>query len=61
MDKKQLKITLKKSKIGRTENQLANLKALGLSKVGQTVIKEDNPQIRGMIDKVIFMLNVEEI
>lgn len=61
MDKKQLKITLKKSKIGRTENQLANLKALGLSKVGQTVIKEDNPQTRGMIDKVIFMLNVEEI
>jgi large subunit ribosomal protein L30 len=61
MDKKQLKITLKKSKIGRTENQLANLKALGLNKVGQTVIKEDNPQTRGMIDKVIFMLNVEEI
>lgn len=58
---KQLKITLKKSKIGRTQNQLANLKALGLNKVGTSVVKEDNPQIRGMIDKVVFMLDVEEI
>jgi large subunit ribosomal protein L30 len=58
---KQLKITLKKSKIGRTENQLANLKALGLTKVGKTVMKQDTPQIRGMIDKVRFMLDVEEI
>lgn len=58
---KQLKITLVKSKIGRKDNQLANLKALGLSKVGKTVIKEDNPEIRGMIEKVSFMLQVEEI
>ncbi len=58
---KQLKITLVKSKIGRKDNQLANLKALGLSKVGKTVIKEDSPEIRGMIEKVSFMLQVEEI
>ncbi|MEL7570212.1 MAG: 50S ribosomal protein L30 [Eubacteriaceae bacterium] len=58
---KQLKITLVKSKIGRKDNQLANLKALGLSKVGKTVIKEDSPEIRGMIEKVSFMLEVEEI
>ena len=58
---KQLKITLVKSKIGRKDNQLANLKALGLNKVGKTVIKEDSPEIRGMIDKVSFMLQVEEI
>lgn len=58
---KQLKITLLKSKIGRKENQLANLKALGLNKVGKTVIKEDTPEIRGMIEKVSFMLQVEEI
>ncbi len=58
---KQLKITLVKSKIGRKDNQLANLKALGLNKVGKTVIKEDSPEIRGMIDKVSFMLEVEEI
>ena len=58
---KQLKITLKKSKIGRLDNQLANLQALGLTKIGQSVIKQDTPQIRGMIEKVIFMLDVEEI
>jgi len=58
---KQLKITLKKSMIGRTENQIANLKALGLNKVGKTVVQEDTPQIRGMIEKVLFMLDVEEI
>jgi large subunit ribosomal protein L30 len=58
---KQLKITLKKSKIGRTENQLANLEALGLNKLGKTVIKQDTPQIRGMIDKVRFMIDIEEV
>lgn len=58
---KQLKIKLVKSKIGKKDNQLANLKALGLSKVGKTVIKEDSPEIRGMIEKVSFMLEVEEI
>lgn len=57
----QLKITLKKSKIGKTENQIANLKALGLTKVGKSVILNDTPQIRGIIDKVLFMLDVEEI
>jgi large subunit ribosomal protein L30 len=57
----QLKITLKRSKIGRTEKQLANLEALGLNKIGKAVVKEDTPQIRGMIDKVSFMLEVEEI
>lgn len=56
-----LKITLKKSKIGRIEKHIKNVEALGLRKVGQTVIKEDNPAIRGMIDKISFMLEVEEI
>ncbi len=58
---KQLKITLRKSKIGRLQNQIANLQALGLSKIGSSVIKEDTPQTRGMIEKVSFMLDVEEI
>jgi large subunit ribosomal protein L30 len=34
---------------------------LGLKKIGQTVIKEDTPQIRGMINKIDFMLEVEEV
>ncbi len=58
---KQLKITLKKSKIGRLQNQIANLEALGLKKIGSSVIKENTPQTRGMIEKVSFMLDVEEI
>ncbi len=56
-----LKITLKKSKIGRLEKHIKNVEALGLKKVGQTVIKEDIPSIRGMINKIDFMLDVEEV
>jgi large subunit ribosomal protein L30 len=56
-----LKITLKKSKIGRLDKQIATVEALGLKKIGQTVIKEDTPQIRGMINKIDFMLEVEEV
>ncbi|MFZ7132954.1 MAG: 50S ribosomal protein L30 [Eubacteriales bacterium] len=56
-----LKITLKKSKIGRLKNQIATVEALGLRKIGQTVTKEDTPQIRGMIKKINFMLDVEEV
>ncbi len=58
---KQLKVTLKKSLIGRTANQKKNIEALGLKKIGQSVIKNDTPQVRGMITKMNFMLEVEEI
>ena len=58
---KQLKVTLKKSLIGRTANQKNNIEALGLKKIGQSVVKNDTPQIRGMITKMNFMLEVEEI
>jgi large subunit ribosomal protein L30 len=58
---KQLKITLKKSLIGRKPKQRATIQALGLRKIGQTVTTDDTPQIRGMIHKTDFMLEVEEI
>ena len=58
---KQLKITQKKSLIGRNARQRATIEALGLKKIGQTVVKDDNPAIRGMIHKVDFMLDVEEL
>ena len=58
---KQLKITQKKSLIGRNARQRATIEALGLKKIGQTVVKDDNPAIRGMIHKVDFMLDVEEV
>lgn len=58
---KQLKITLKKSIIGRNQRQRKTIEALGLKKIGQTVVHDDTPQIRGMIHKTDFMLDVEEV
>lgn len=49
---KQLKITLKKSIIGRNQRQRKTIEALGLKKIGQTVVHDDTPQIRGMIDRL---------
>lgn len=57
----QLKITLVKSTIGRVVKQQATVKALGLTKIGHTVVKEDTPAIRGMITKVEHLVKVEEI
>lgn len=58
---KQLKITLKKSLIGRNEKQRKTVEALGLRKIGHSVVKKDNPQTRGIIQKIGFMLDVEEL
>lgn len=57
----QLKVTLTKSKIGKLPDHIATIQALGLRKIGQTVVHEDNPQIRGMINKVNYMVKVEEV
>ena len=56
-----LKITQTKSTIACLKDQIATVKALGLRKVGQTVVKNDDPAIRGMIFKVKHMVKVEEI
>lgn len=56
----QLHITLTRSVIGRTKVQRDTVRALGLKKLNHTVIKEDNVQIRGMINRVSHLLNVEE-
>ena len=52
------KITLVKSLIGRKPNQVATAKALGLKKIGQTVTKEENGAIRGMIVTIAHMVKV---
>lgn len=52
------KITLTKSLIGRKPNQVATAKALGLTKIGQTVTKEENEAIRGMIVTIAHMVKV---
>lgn len=56
-----LKITLSKSLIGRKKDHIATVNALGLRKIGKAVEKEDTPQIRGMINKVNYLLKVEEM
>jgi len=58
---KKLKITLVKSINKAKENQVANVKALGLKKIRSTVEQNDNAQIRGMINKVSHLVTVEEI
>ena len=55
-----LKITLKKSLIGSTEKQVANAAALGLRKVGDTVIQPDCPQTKGKIVKISHLVEVTE-
>lgn len=56
-----LKITLTKSTIGRKKDHIATVSALGLRKIGKTVEHEDTPQIRGMINKISYLLKVEEV
>lgn len=58
---KKIKITQVKSIAGRLENQIRTMHALGLKKIRQTVIKNDTPQIRGMIEKVRHLVKTEEV
>jgi large subunit ribosomal protein L30 len=58
---KELKIKLVKSTIGSKPLHRKNVEALGLKKLGQVVTKPDNPQIRGMIKKVVHLVEVEEV
>jgi large subunit ribosomal protein L30 len=54
-----LKVTLVKSGIGRNKKIRGTLIGLGLTKLHKTVILKNTPAIRGMIDKVAFMVKVE--
>ena len=56
---KSLKITLIKSPIGYSTRQKNTVRALGLRRMGQTVEHGDTPAIRGMVDKVSHLIEVE--
>lgn len=56
-----LKITLVKSTIGQKQNQKDTAHALGLRKMNQTVIRPDNPQMRGMVFTIQHLVTVEEV
>jgi len=60
VEKKTLKITLVKSLISSPERQKATVRALGLNKVNQTIELADSKVVRGMVAKVIHLVNVEE-
>ncbi len=57
----QLKIKLVKSPIGQKQNQKDTVKALGLKKIGQEVVRPDNEPIRGMVFTVKHLVAVEEV
>jgi large subunit ribosomal protein L30 len=56
-----LKVTQTKSAIGGKQNQKDTLRTLGLRKIGQSVVREDRPEVRGMIHTVSHLVVVEEV
>ena len=58
---KQIAVTQIKSSIGRLKKHKRCLAGLGLRRIGHTVVIEDTPAVRGMVQAVEYMLTVEEI
>ena len=56
-----LKVTLKKSVIGSTESQRATVRGLGLKKIRSSKVLVNTPAVRGMIKKVIHLVDVKEV
>jgi large subunit ribosomal protein L30 len=56
-----LRITLVRSTIGRPKDQGLTVKSLGLRRLRQTVVRQDNPSIRGMVHKIRHLVTVEEV
>lgn len=57
---KTIRVTLVRSPIGYTKDQKETARALGLRRLHQTVEHKDNPALRGMIRKIIHLVQVEE-
>ncbi len=58
---KELKVTLVKSRHGRLKSHKACVAGLGLRRIHQTVTVQDTPENRGMINRVSYLLSVEEV
>ena len=56
-----LKVTQTRSGIGGKQNQRQTLRSLGLKRIGDVVVKEDRPEIRGMVSTVTHLVAVEEV
>ena len=59
-NEKQLKVTLIKSKHGRLKSHKACVAGLGIRRIHQTVTVKDTPENRGMINRISYLLSVEE-
>ena len=56
-----LKITQVKSTVGGKQNQKDTLRTLGLRRIGQSVVREDRPEVLGAIRTVAHLVTVEEV
>ena len=56
-----LKVEQKRSTIGCKKNQRDTLRSLGLKRIGDVVVKEDRPEILGMVHTVRHLVTVEEV
>jgi len=56
-----LEITQIKSAIGRLPSHRGTLRALGLKRIRHTVVHEDTPVIRGMVNKIAYLLEVRPV
>jgi large subunit ribosomal protein L30 len=56
-----LRVTQRRSVVHRPRDQKATVRALGLLRIGHSVMKEDRPEIRGMIAKVEHLVEVQEV
>jgi large subunit ribosomal protein L30 len=61
MSMSSLRITQAKSTIGCKSNQRDSLRTLGLRKIRQSVVREDTPSVRGLINAVRHLVTVEEV
>ncbi len=58
---KRLRVTQTRSTIGGTQGQRNTVRSLGLKRIGDVVVKEDRPEIRGMVTTVAHLVHVEEV
>ncbi len=56
-----LQVTQVKSSIGRKPNQRETLRSLGLKRIGDVVVKEDRPEIRGMAESIPHLVDIKEV
>ncbi len=56
-----IKVTQVRSTIGGKQNQKATLRTLGLRRIGDSTVREDRPEIRGMVRTVSHLVTVEEV